>query len=993
MKTAPDKALHKGMEAHQNGNLQKAYHYYNIVLKANPEHPDANHKMALLSVDVDKFHESLPFFKKALNANPDIAQYWVDYIGALVKFDRLDDAKMALEHAKGVGASSDAFAEIEKRLIEVEKELTVNTVSSKSGEPPMQRLQNLIGLHTKGQFKKVLAEASQLVTEFPKSINLFNIIGAANKSLGNLEEALTAYKKALLLKPDFSEAYYNMGITLQLQGNVTGAIETYKKALRIQPNYAEAYNNMGTALRNQGKREEAIEAYKRALSIKPNYVEVYNNLGVMLQEEGKLKEAINAYKKSCLIKPDYAEAYNNMGTALRDQGKLEEAINAYKKSCLIKPNYAGAYYNLGNIFQDRGEIEEAIEAYKIALSIKPDYVEVYNNLGVTLQEQGKLNEAIEAYGKAISLQPHFAEAHNNIGSTFLEQGKLDQALEASKKALSLQPDFGEAQSNLGLALQEQGKLEEALLAYSKALSLQPDYAELYSKIGVALQDMIFNKPNIDFQTTINSLLNKKSYIRPIDIARAAISLLKFEPCLQENLKLIHRDTIDSPLNVITDLNELALLLKLMSVCPLPDLELEALLINLRRFILSHVIDAKDASAELLNFQSALALQCFTNEYVYKNTPQEIRNLQTLETIVKSALKTNDQPSAQVVLALASYKALIQYEWYASLIVTEEIKEVFTRQVEEAEKENELKSCLPVLEEITDKVSSKVRDQYEKSPYPRWINLAAAQGQIPIAKIVNNINLNIYDYNINEIERPEILIAGCGTGQHSIETATRFKSSKILAIDLSLSSLAYAKRKTEELNIGNIEYMQADILDIGRLNKQFDIIESSGVLHHMENPMTGWKVLTTCLKPGGLMKIGLYSELARQHIVKIREEIKKLGIGLSDHEIKNLRDIIIRSDKDHHNLIIKSNDFYSLSTLRDLLFHVQEHRFNIPLIKDHLDELGLKFCGFESKKIVSQFRKTNTQREDLYDLDKWHAYEKANPNVFAEMYQFWCQKAE
>ena len=156
-------------------------------------------------------------------------------------------------------------------------------------------------------------------------------------------------------------------------------------------------------------------------------------------------------------------------------------------------------------------------------------------MGVTLQEQGKLNEAIEAYGKAISLQPDFAEAHNNIGSTFLEQGKLDQALEASKKALSLQPDFGEAQSNLGLTLQEQGKLEEALLAYSKALSLQPDYAELYSKIGVALQDMVFNKPNIHFQTTITSLLNKKSHIRPIDIARAAISLLKFEPCLQENL--------------------------------------------------------------------------------------------------------------------------------------------------------------------------------------------------------------------------------------------------------------------------------------------------------------------------------------------------------------------------------------------------------------------------------------------------------------------------
>tara|TARA_B100000787_G_scaffold93930_1_gene69343 strand:+ start:154 stop:381 length:228 start_codon:yes stop_codon:yes gene_type:complete len=65
---------------------------------------------------------------------------------------------------------------------------------------------------------------------------------------------------------------------------------------------------------------------------------------------------------------------------------------------------------------------------------------------------------------------------------------------------------------------------------------------------------------------------------------------------------------------------------------------------------------------------------------------------------------------------------------------------------------------------------------------------------------------------------------------------------------------------------NIEYMQADILDLGNLDKKFDIVESSGVLHHMDDPMAGWKVLTDCLKPAGLMNLGLYSELARPHIV-------------------------------------------------------------------------------------------------------------------------------
>ena len=171
--------------------------------------------------------------------------------------------------------------------------------------------------------------------------------------------------------------------------------------------------------------------------------------------------------------------------------------------------------------------------------------------------------------------------------------------------------------------------------------------------------------------------------------------------------------------------------------------------------------------------------------------------------------------------------------------------------------------------------------------------------LPISEITDEIKLKPHDNKITDVEKPEILIAGCGTGQHSIGTATRFKGSKVLAIDLSLSSLAYAKRKTEELAIKNIEYMQADILNLRKLNKQFDIIESTGVLHHMDNPIEGWKVLTDCLRPGGLMKIGLYSEKARKHIVKIRKEISKAGIGSSDAAIKSFRKMVMMSNDDHH----------------------------------------------------------------------------------------------
>ena len=140
-----------------------------------------------------------------------------------------------------------------------------------------------------------------------------------------------------------------------------------------------------------------------------------------------------------------------------------------------------------------------------------------------------------------------------------------------------------------------------------------------------------------------------------------------------------------------------------------------------------------------------------------------------------------------------------------------------------------------------------------------------------------------------------------------------------------------------------------------------------------------------------MRIGLYSALARRHIVKLRNEIKRSGIGSSGIEMRSFRDTVITSDKEHHKQILDSDDFYSLSSLRDLLFHTQEHRFTIPQLKECLFELGLKFCGFEHREAVRYFKLTNTRPDDAYDLDIWNVYEETNPSVFQGMYQFWCQK--
>ena len=185
----------------------------------------------------------------------------------------------------------------------------------------------------------------------------------------------------------------------------------------------------------------------------------------------------------------------------------------------------------------------------------------------------------------------------------------------------------------------------------------------------------------------------------------------------------------------------------------------------------------------------------------------------------------------------------------------------------------------------------------------------------------------------------------------------------------------------------------DILDLESIDRKFDIIESVGVLHHMDNPFKGWKILTSCLNKDSLMLIGLYSEKARQHIKEIKNKINKLKLQSNYKNIIKFRKDLIENNDDHLNYIKSSPDFYTVSGVRDLLFHVQEHRFTISKIKEYLDKLGLIFLGFEDQLVKEKFKEIYSNKIDLYNLDKWEEYEKNNPRTFAGMYQFWCKKID
>ena len=275
MELTLDQALQKGVEAHKAGKVQEADRYYTAILKANPKHPDANHNMGILAVGVGKVETALPFFKTALDANPSIAQFWISYIDALIKLDRITDAKAVFDQAKNNGCKGKAFDQLKQKLNLSRNALHGLTVTKNSNnqEPPKDRFQQVAALYTNGKFQELLDVTGKLLKQYPTSVMLYNIQGAANAGLGQIDSAIKSYKKAISIKPDLAEIYYNMGIVLKDQEKLYEAIEAYKKALLIKPDYAEAYNNMGIVLKDQEKLYEAIEAYKKALLIKPDYAE------------------------------------------------------------------------------------------------------------------------------------------------------------------------------------------------------------------------------------------------------------------------------------------------------------------------------------------------------------------------------------------------------------------------------------------------------------------------------------------------------------------------------------------------------------------------------------------------------------------------------------------------------------------------------------------------------------------------------------------------
>lgn len=466
-----------------------------------------------------------------------------------------------------------------------------------------------------------------------------------------------------------------------------------------------------------------------------------------------------------------------------------------------------------------------------------------------------------------------------------------------------------------------------------------------------------------------------------------VSLIKAHPGFAQ---LAQADWADSGLHEslliqVTDLFGWPLLRHALGYSILCDREVERVLTACRRLLLLH----GPSAAEDVERFAPLVLQADLSEYFWEESAAE-----------SAALA---EPSARdgVTLLACAYRPAEENALKALFRDRAGLgpfgRLLYRRLVSEPAEERRRLAEISVVELSDDRVSQAVQAQYESNPYPRWTGVQRRAPR-PLADVVRAFCPDLPDSALPQSAKPQILVAGCGTGAHAIKVASRYAGSRVTAIDLSRRALAYAEMKAAALKLGSIRFLQADILALEGWDRRFDLIECSGVLHHLADPLQGWRILTTLLSERGIMRIGLYSALGRRHILAMQALARREETTPDLASIRHLRRTIeekAAAGDESAAAVLSEVDFYSASGLRDLLLHVQEQQFSVEKLQVALDSLGLEFLAFEHPfaDVPQAFEQRYGSAASKRDLAAWGALEAERPDSFRGMYQFWCRRKD
>ena len=517
-----EEILIEAIQCHQSGELSKAESLYRKILQQVPNQPNANHNLGILALEANQPALSLPYFKLALEADPNEPLYWTNYIEALLHAGEFDVAKLVLEHGIQGGLQGDTIDALVEKLcntpsetrqiapklnqndqdepstshpvhsLNEDLELTqfLSSLTSSNTAPDAQLLNQLVTWFSVGQIEKAEVAASALTQQFPNHGFGWKLLGALLQKRGDSEAAAAAMKNAVALMPEDVESLSNYGVILKDLGRLDEAKSAQESALNLQGNFAPAHYNLANILYLEHHYDAAIEHYLSALEANPNYVSALNNLGLCYKELGDIPSAEQAFRTTLSLHNKHPEANANLGDILRVLGKYDESELLLRQAIAISPNNIEAHCNLSLTLIELGRQFEARQVYEQAIACDPISAIDYNAQGNAYAFLSMADKAEQAYRMAIELQPSFVNAYCNLASILMDKGAFEEAESCYRKALAIKPDHYKAFSSMLFAMTHFAHIDP-----SRLFDAHLEFSERYETPLIPFRKLHTNEKN------------------------------------------------------------------------------------------------------------------------------------------------------------------------------------------------------------------------------------------------------------------------------------------------------------------------------------------------------------------------------------------------------------------------------------------------------------------------------------------------------------------
>jgi 2-polyprenyl-3-methyl-5-hydroxy-6-metoxy-1,4-benzoquinol methylase/Tfp pilus assembly protein PilF len=734
-----------------------------------------------------------------------------------------------------------------------------------------------------------------------------------------------------------------------------------------------------------GRLDQAQALARNVADAEPSREDAWRILAEVAQRQGRPADAAQVLKDGISQNAKSSKLFTLLGLLLRDSGHLPDAETALRHARGLDPKSRDAALNLGNILAQQHKLQEAEEVFRAASEDHPTEPRFPLQIGRLLLTRGYAEGAQKELRGAVALSR--ASLLQNA------EGTQDPSL------------YIEAASLLASSLLSQGNRLAALDYLYDCVLLGGD-----EKIRGQFAQCVSAIPFADAQPLLKPLLARalaEAWIEPQSLLRQCANQLMLDPDFSasaERIEIVVPDASQALLETpdVAKLARDALLRAMLVTGVIPNASLERVLTKLRQLLLYSRIDPRSAAAQssdrLVAFAVAIANQCLFTGHAYAVSPDENPIVESLASRINNAAVSGSEIEMADLATLAAYRALCTLEsaealskrnWPSSL------QPLIQRQLREPFVEKELRKAIPRVTPMA--TSAALAQTFEDAPIRRWAETPVRAQRLTLVDWLRAINPDRSppETATSDSSAPvDILVVECGTGRRVVSSATRFVNSNVLAIDRSLSNLAYAHRRMQEIGLKNVAFAQGDVLELDGLGRQFDVVECVGALNQLADPLAGWRAISRLTKPGGYIMMGLSSRSGWSDLEAMRTYVAGRGYGVSDQDLRRLRtDVLgLQSDDPVRKFAKDRDEFYALGTLRDMVFQEYGGRFTIADISTALRTLGLEFYGFAiGTDTRLQFAEQFGAAGNINSPRDWDAFEAEHPDTFTAMYNFLVRK--